>query len=85
MLWFGAWLVGDDGSEGAWFHSGRGAAEGRYAVPADATGIRIRRWPSDGFDAEYADVLDLSTPSLLAEQLDFDRRQAYSLLPADFR
>ena len=23
MRWFGAWLVGDEGAEGAWFHSGR--------------------------------------------------------------
>ena len=85
MLWFGAWLVGHDGSEGAWFHSGRGAAEGRYPVPAEATGIRIRRWPSDGFDAEYADLLDLSLPALLANDLEFDRRQQFSLLPEEFR
>jgi hypothetical protein len=85
MIWFGSWLVGQDGREGEWFHSARGGAVVRVARPPEATGLRIRRWPSDGLDAEYADVLDLaSAASLDADSLDFDTRQRYSLLPEDF-
>jgi len=84
MLWFGSWLVGDRGQEGGWFHSARGPAEGRYPVPPEATGLRIRRWPSDGLDAEYADVLRTDTAEIDAAALDFDTRQPYSVLPEDF-
>lgn len=85
MIWFGSWLVGDDGSEGPWFHSARGAAEVRVTPPPDATGIRIRRWPNDGFDAEYADILDLdSVRQIDAASLEYDRRQKFSLLAEDF-
>jgi hypothetical protein len=81
MLWFGSWLVGDDGTEAAWFYSGRGGERGRYAVPREATGLRIRRWPNEGFDAEYADVLDVAgRPEVKPAELDFDRRQRFSLL-----
>ncbi|HLZ72216.1 MAG TPA: hypothetical protein VKV26_20110 [Dehalococcoidia bacterium] len=81
MLWFGSWLVGGAGDEAAWFYSGRGGERGRYPVPQGATGLRIRRWPNEGFDAEYADVLDLRRLQKLdAEALDFDRRQPFSLL-----
>jgi hypothetical protein len=81
MIWHGAWLVGDDGHEGAWFYSARGGGTVHVAVPPEATGLRIRRWPNDGFDAEYADLaipggklpLDVTT-------LDFDSEQAHSLL-----
>ena len=55
ILWFGAWLVGDEGVEGDWFHSGRGAARTTHAVPSDATGVRLRRWPNEGLAPEYAD------------------------------
>ncbi len=81
MLWFGSWLVGHEGAEAAWFYSGRGGERGCYTVPPDATGLRIRRWPNEGFDAEYADVLDLSAcRELKPADLDFDRRQRFSLL-----
>jgi hypothetical protein len=81
MLWFGSWLVGGAGDESAWFYSGRGGAQERYAPPASATGVRIRRWPNEGFDAEYVDVLDLAaTRALRPAELDFDRPQPYSLL-----
>lgn len=81
MLWFGSWLVGNDGAEAAWFYSGRGGEHGRYAVPPEATGLRIRRWPNEGFDAEYADVLDVARGSeVKPAELDFDRRQPFSLL-----
>jgi hypothetical protein len=81
MLWFGSWLIGDAGEEGPWFHSGRGAASGRFPVPPAATGLRIRRWPSDGFDAEYADILSLDGLTTVdAATLEFDREQAHSLL-----
>ena len=85
MLWFGSWLVSGDGSEGGWFHSGRGGAQGSYAVPPVAIGMRIRCWPNDGLEAEYADILSLeSVQDLVATDLDFDRRQPFSRLPEDF-
>jgi hypothetical protein len=85
MIWFASWLVGDDGTEGAWFHSDRGSAEVRVTPPAGATGIRIRRWPNDGFDAEYADILDFRGMSDIdAGELEYDRRQQFSLLAEDF-
>ncbi len=56
MLWFGSWLTGHEGGEGAWFYSGRGGTRQVYAVPPWATGVRIRRWPNEGFDAEYVDI-----------------------------
>ena len=80
MLWFGSWLTGDSGEEAGWFYSGRGGESADYAVPQSATGIRIRRWPNEGFDAEYADVLAISEPELRPGTLDFDRRQEHSLL-----
>ncbi|MFN0094955.1 MAG: hypothetical protein ACKVVT_09270 [Dehalococcoidia bacterium] len=83
MIWFAAWLVGDAGVEGDWFHSARGAAEVTVAIPADATGLRIRKWPNDGFEAEYADILDLARLRTLdAGEVDFDVRQEFSRLPA---
>jgi hypothetical protein len=85
MLWFGSWLVGDCGSEGGWFYSGRGGEDGVYAVPSDVTGVRIRRWPSDGLDPEYCDLPPPERDIELAlEALDFDTRQRFSLLPEDF-
>ncbi|MGH2628364.1 MAG: hypothetical protein ACRDHY_17130 [Anaerolineales bacterium] len=84
MLWFGSWLVGVAGDEAEWFHSARGGAQGNYPVPPHATGVRIRRWPSHGLDAEYADLLDLASLNhIVATDLDFDTRQEFSLLPAD--
>ena len=85
MLWFGSWLVAGDGSEGSWFHSARGGAVGSYTIPSSAIGMRIRRWPNDGLEAEYADVLSLDTlRELIATDLQFDRRQPFSRLPQDF-
>jgi hypothetical protein len=86
MLWFGSWLTGGDGQEAEWFHSARGGAAGTYPVPPHATGLRIRRWPNDGLEAEYADLLDLGTlTDLVATDLDFDTRQRFSLLPMEHR
>lgn len=85
MLWFGSWLVDGNGREGGWFHSGRGGAESAHAVPGDVIGIRIRRWPNDGLEPEYADLVPLNgTTELTATELEFDRRQQFSLLPEDF-
>lgn len=80
MLWFGSWLTGNEGEELGWFYSGRGGESGRYAVPDGATGIRIRRWPNEGFDAEYADILAITEPQVAPETLQFDTRQQHSLL-----
>ena len=86
MLWFGSWLTGGRGDEGEWFHSARGGAAGEYPVPSHATGLRIRRWPNDGLDAEYADVLELAPVThLVANELDFDTRQQFSLFPPEHR
>ena len=84
MLWFGSWLVGDAGAESGWFYSGRGGERGIYPVPAAISGVRIRRWPNEGFDAEYADVLAPGAPEITPATLDFDVRQRYSMLDEDF-
>ena len=85
MLWFGSWLRGDDGSEGLGFYSGRGGDKTSYAVPPDATGLRIRRWPNEGLDAEYVDVVPLSeVHEVAAAALDFDSPQRFSRLQLIF-
>lgn len=81
MLWFGSWLVGDAGVEGPWFYTGRGGCEGRYRPPPAATGVRIRRWPNEGFDAEFADLLELDAiEHVFADDLDFDTAQRFNHL-----
>jgi hypothetical protein len=81
MLWFGSWLVGSAGAEGPGFYSGRGGTRGQYPPPPTATGVRIRRWPNEGFDAEYVDVLGVDTvEELQPAALDFDRPQPFSRL-----
>jgi hypothetical protein len=50
-------------------------------VPADATGLRVRRWPNEGLDAEYVDILKLEgLGELSPESLDYDAPQPYSHL-----
>ena len=66
MLWLGAWLIGDKGAEGEWFHSGRGGAQTRHDVPAEATGIRLRRWPNEGLAPEYADLIPITALQVLS-------------------
>ena len=81
MLWAGSWLGGGDGEEGPVIYSGRGGEHGCYTIPDTATGVRIRRWPNEGLDAEYADVLDLNgTGEVRPDRLDFDAPQPYSRL-----
>ncbi len=83
MLWFGSWLRADEGAEGDWFYSGRGGESSAYPVPEWATGLRIRRWPNEGFDAEYCDLLDLhALAEVAAGSLDFESPQRFSRLPA---
>ena len=82
MLWFASWLSGNDGAEGAWFYSGRGGEAPTFTVPAEATGLRIRRWPNEGLDAEYVDILALAeVTEVAAADLDFDAPQRFSRLP----
>lgn len=84
MLWFGSWLVGNAGCEGNWFYSGRGGERTAMQPPPEATGIRVRRWPNEGLDAEYADILSLAgVREIAAATLDFDAQQAYSVLRSD--
>ncbi len=79
LLWFGSWLTGNAGFEGGWFYSGRGDEFAEYPIPAGATGLRIRRWPNEGLDAEYSDVLALDRLSeLMPSTLDFDTPQPFS-------
>jgi hypothetical protein len=84
MLWFGAWLVGDQGEEGAWFYSGRGGERSRLVPPPGATGIRIQRWVNDGLDPEYVDLTLDATGTIHAGDLNFDEVQRFSRLPAQF-
>jgi hypothetical protein len=80
MLWFGAWLVGHEGVEGSWFHSGRGEARTRHPIPSDVTGIRLRRWPNEGLAPEYADVMPVPEGWISAADVLFEREQPFSLL-----
>lgn len=72
MPWFGSWLVGDGETEGDWFHSGRGAAETAHDPPADAVGVRLRFWPSEGLDPEYIDLKLPAEGVIDTLQLDYD-------------
>lgn len=85
MLWFGSWLTGGEGVEGEWFYSGRGGERASYTVPGRATGLRVRKWPNEGLDAEYADVLAFDGLGEVAPaSLDFDTRQRFSRLAPHF-
>lgn len=81
MLWLASWLVDDAGREGKWFYSGRGeGTEPSYAAPPCATGLRIRRWSSEGLDAEYADVAfdaGMQELQVVAPDLPFDEPSPY--------
>ena len=79
MLWLGSWLVGNSDVEGPWFYSGCGGGMSEIVPPEDASGIRIRRWPSDGLTPEYNDV-GLDIGSIATSELQFDRRQPHSRL-----
>jgi len=80
LLWFGSWLVGEDGEEGDWFYSGFGETPTEHEAPEGVTGIRIRRWPSEGLDPEYVDIPLAERVELDVNTLDFYREQAYSRL-----
>lgn len=92
MLWLATWLIGEAGEEGDWFFSGRtadgnsGSDEGLgpHAVPADATGIRVRRWPDEEFSPEYADLIPIPSEVIRVDALSFDRRQIHSRLQPNF-
>ncbi len=85
LLWFGSWIVdAAEGAEGEWFYSGRGGETQTEPIPESAIGVRIRRWPSEGLEAEYADVLLADDPGeVWPEQLDFDRKQPFARIPSD--
>ena len=85
LRWFGSWLVDDGGVEGPWFYSGHGGARQSCAMPPEAIGLRIRRWPNEGLDAEYADIVPINgVREVHPGQLNFDVRQDFSLLPVEF-
>ena len=84
LLWFASWIADDTGTEGDWFYCGRGGESSNEAIPAEAIGVRVRRWPSEGLDAEYADVLfDEGPREVRAEQLNFGVKQPFARIPAD--
>ena len=86
MTWFGSWLIGAEGVEGDWFHSGRGAAETEHQAPPGATSVRLRFWPSEGLDPEYVDVplaADAETQLIDTAALDLDRPGPHSRLPRE--
>ena len=83
MLWLGTWLVGTEGMEGDWCHSGRGEAETEHQVPESVTGMRLRKWPNEGLAPEYADVIPIPERTLAAESAIFEREQPFSLLGLD--
>lgn len=85
MPWFGSWLIGADGIEGDWFHSERGEAATEHDVPAGATGVRLRFWPSEGLDPEYVDVAlpaGVEAHAIDTAALDLDRPGPHSRLPS---
>ena len=88
MPWFGSWLLGAEGLEGEWFHSGRGGALTEHEAPPAATGVRLRFWPAEGLDPEY---IDIALPPAAAAhmidtaQLDFDRPGPHSRLSGQIR
>jgi hypothetical protein len=83
MLWLGAWLVGSEGVEGDWFHSGRGGGQTSHEIPAEATGVRLRKWPAEGLAPEYADMTPIESSRIDASTLPFERPQPFSLLSFD--
>lgn len=76
MRWLGSWLVGSDGREAAWFYSGFGSESTQHVVPADATGVRIRRWVSEGLDPEWLDLPCEGEAEIATAVLDFDAPRA---------
>ena len=84
MLWFVSWIVGEDGSEGEWFYSGTSCQGRHFPAPAEAIGLRLRRWPSPGIDPEYVDLVLHEEHQVVTDRgLQFDRRQTHSLLIPD--
>ena len=83
MLWLGSWLVEARGEEGEWFHSGRGPAVTQHSVPKLASGVRIRRWPSEGLAPEYVDLIPVPSGVILVADLSFESPQSFSLLPVE--
>lgn len=82
LLWLASWIVGADGSEGAWFHSGAGAGVATATAPPDAIGVRVRRWTHEELAPEYADVVPLPDAPIDVAGLDFERPQPFSALAA---
>lgn len=82
LLWLASWIVGADGSEGAWFHSAAGAGEATATAPPEAIGVRVRRWTHEELAPEYADVVPLPDAPIDVAALDFERPQPFSALAA---
>jgi hypothetical protein len=80
MRWFGSWLRAD-GQEGGWFYTGRGNETTAHRVPAGMTGVRVRRWLSEGLDPEYVDHALDGSGVLDTSALDFDAPRATGPAP----
>lgn len=85
MRWLGSWLVSGEGVEGEWFYGGHGGERTEHDVPADATGVRVRRWTSEGLDPEYVDIALNGAARVRTADLDFDTAQPHRVLrPSHF-
>lgn len=75
--WLGSWLIAGDGVEGDWFYSGHGGERTDHDIPQHATGIRVRKWTSEGLDPEYVDVMLDGAAQVRTDALDFDAPQPH--------
>ena len=77
MRWLASWLAGDQGHELDWFYSGWGDETTEHAIPVAATGVRLRKWVSEGLDPEYLDLPIERSMVIRTAALDFDARQPH--------
>ena len=77
MRWLASWLTGDQGHELDWFYSGWGDETTEHAIPAAATGVRLRKWVSEGLDPEYLDLPIERSTLIRTAALDFDAQQPH--------
>jgi len=75
--WLGSWLVSGDAVEGEWFYGGFGGEQTSHSIPAGATGIRVRKWLSEGLDPEYVDIRLNGESVVQTGALDFDAPQSH--------
>jgi len=77
--WLGSWLVAGAAVEGSWFYGGYGSEQTAHPIPAGATGIRVRKWLSEGLDPEYVDLPLTENGPVDTAALDFDSPQPHRI------